>query len=880
MGNINNYNFNRIDLRLSNNEYWDLFLNTDDSGSASSCSGLTSGDCFVVWYDFNNPQIYSSSATSATTIYSLVSWDNAVNTGYTFNTIGLTGIDNGLITFDKTPTDTTNQALLSALTGTTLVIPSGDTRLVLNRVTGTTNNVVYPMSDVITTATTGNYKELCGGFYQGYYKIDGSTYEVLPTRVSDAWSAEFWLNKTDDILVSATTTEYNFTSVPLFKPAFNPAVQVTINNHGLNVGDIVNITGTTDDVGFYSLSGTVDSVFSINVFTYLTNSAQSQPESATGNVSYNLTTRPTCNLDMIDSVFLRTGDQTPVLSVYKINHGLSIGDVVKIENSPIISADTSYVGGYSYVNEVFSEDSFNYISYGYPTPGAGYSKADLTVYEIDEVYENTPIIAYPNIIKSVSLTGLSVGTVIQISDVQPSSETSTFVPTYDGYSAPDIISGLTEVETVSATGFTYSIPFVLGRGDTGTCTVTTYKIKQKKILNDLYPENKGIFFYMGTRAENKFWNQFDGADTGCTSACTITSTACTDTISAWCTVEKESNVSIIGDYGVPIPLDPPQVTTELITNNFLIYGRARDESPARLTGDSGTLIYNTGTTASTTVCSVCGGSQDGLGTKTVCCYDGGGVVVVRTAEHVTNNQNPFLVYGRGRGQIYTGDTCCQGPNDGLGSETSYTFSGFTSPITEIDYNLDIIDNALAFRIKDDGSIGYRLLTVTGSCSGDTYHSGTTIEEGYSVSGVVSANTWSYIAIRFVMPYMDECELSYLKPRKGKLMFYINGKLKYTVNEFDEVVGRRLNEYKSKQVGVPFNFSLGGGSQGLIDSQTFDGLDPADRGLPIETNFGGSFIGYLSQFKFNICDLSWCDIQNNYKMDASRYGIIIKNYGHC
>lgn len=790
MGNINNYNFNRIDLRLSNNEYWDLFLNTDDSGSASSCSGLTSGDCFVVWYDFNNSEIYSSSATSATTIYSLVSWDNAVNTGYTFNTIGLTGIDNGLITFDKTPTDTTNQALLSALTGTTLVIPSGDTRLVLNRVTGTTNNVVYPMSDVITTATTGNYKELCGGFYQGYYKIDGSSYEVLPTRVSDAWSAEFWLNKTDDT---------------------------------------------------------------------------------------------TCNLDMIDEVMLYSGDQTPVLSVYKVNHGLSIGDVVKIENSPIISADTSYVGGYSYVNQVFSEDSFNYISYGYPTPTSGYSEANLTVYEIDEVYENVNITGFLPVERVVSLSGISVGTVIKISDIQPTSRTSAFLPTYDGWNTPDIISGLTEVEASSATGFTYSIPNVAGRSDvTGTCTVTTYKIKQKKILNDLYPENKGIFFYMGTRAENKFWNQFDGANTGCTSACTITDTACTDTISAWCTVEKESNVSIIGDYGIPIPLDPPQVTTELITNNFLIYGRARDESPARLTGDSGTLVYNTGDTSTgqTQVCHACGGSHDGLGTKTVCTYDGGGIVVTRTPEHITNTQNPFLIYGRGRGTILTGDTCCQGPNDGLGGETAYTFSGFTSPITEIDYNLDIIDNALAFRIKDDGSIGYRLLTVTGTCSGDTYYSGVTIEEGYSVSGVVSADTWSYIAVRFVMPYMDDCELSYLKPRKGKLMFYVNGKLKYVVNEFDEVVAKRLNEYKLKQVGVPFNMSIGGGSQGLIESQTFDGLDPADIGLPIETNFGGSFIGYLSQFKFNICDLSWCDIQNNYIMDATRYGITIKNYGHC
>jgi hypothetical protein len=64
--------------------------------------------------------------------------------------------------------------------------------------------------------------------------------------------------------------------------------------------------------------------------------------------------------------------------------------------------------------------------------------------------------------------------------------------------------------------------------------------------------------------------------------------------------------------------------------------------------------------------------------------------------------------------------------------------------------------------------------------------------------------------------------------------------------------------------VPFNFSLGGGSLGLLESQTFDGLDMADRGLPIEKNFGGTFVGGISQFKFNICDLLFCDIEYNYK----------------
>ncbi len=580
MGNIKNFNFNKLDLKLSNSDYWDFFLASDD-GPVLPCTGVTSGDCFVVWYDFSASTIYSTGTTSADTIYSLVTWDGAVNTGYTFDTIGLTGIDNGLITFDHSSGDTSNLVLLSALTGTTLIIPSGDTRLTMNRITGSTGNFIYPI-DYVIDPSVGNHVQLCGGFYQGYYKLDGSTYEVLPNRVNQAWAAEFWLK-------------------------------------------------------------------------------------------------------------------------------------------PSTSACTGY-------------------------------------------------------------------------------------------------------------------------------TATT--------LNDTYTGNTGFFFYMGTRAENKFWNTFDGVDSGCTSGCTVPS-GCTDTLSPWCTIPRETDIVLVGDYGIGFPLSPPPVIVDLITNGFLIYGRA--------------------STGCTNTCGSCGGTHDGLGTQTACSYDGNGIVVARYGEVVTNRNNPFLVYGRAT----TGctNTCgsCGGTHDGFGNQTVCSFTGFTGPQTELDYKIDIIDNALGFRITDDGSIGYRLLSVTGTCitSGDvrTYVSGVTIEEEYSASGMVSGDVWTNIVIRFVADeYYDDCDLIHKGARKGRLMFYVNGHLKYTKHGFDEFVARRLNEYKAKQVGVPFNISLGGGSIGLLDSQTFDGLDMADRGLPIETNFAGTFIGAISQFKFNICDLAFCDIQYNYNREAARYGL--------
>lgn len=600
MGNIKNFNFNKLDLKLSNSDYWDFYL-ANDNGPTPYCGPLSEGDCFVVWYDFNDLDIYPNQDLTSRDIYSLVSWDEAVNTGYTFNTIGLTGIDNGLVTFNKDPLDKANNALLSALTGTTLVIPSGDKRLHMTRVTGTTGVYTYPSSIIQepTKPQIGNIISLAGGFYQGYYKIDGSNYEVLPTRVNQSWSAEFWL----------TTKRYTFA----------------------------------------------------------------------------------------------------------------------------------------------------------PTP-------------------------------------------------------------------------------------------------------TT--------LNDKYPQNTGIFFYMGTRAENKFWNQWEGADTGCTSACT-TGVTCTDVISSWCTVPKENQITVVGDYGLGISLDPPRTEIDLVTNGFLIYGRAHDGRPDALTGST---IYNVPSTATTCYyCGVCGDNHDGLGTQSACSYDGEGIAVANIRKTKTTDTNPFLLYGRASGIINSGDTrgCCGGPNDGLGSKTVHNFSGVETPETSIDYNIDIIDNALAFRITPDGRIGYKLLTVTGTCITQgverTYVSGTTIKEEYSiVSNLFDPLFWHNVVIKFETDYKDDCLLKVIKPRTGKLKFYVNGYLKWSVPDFPEFIGKRLDEYKSKQVGVPFNMSLGGGSQGLLESQTFGGMDMSDRGLPIEKNFAGTFLGAISQFKFNICDISLCQIQNNYAAQAGRY----------
>jgi hypothetical protein len=560
MSNIKNFNFNNIDLRLSNSEFYDFYLGIDES-YRTNYDCLISNECLVTHFDFNEPDTILSSDTK--TIFSLTTWEDAINNGVYATTYGLTGIDNGVIPYVDTTGDTTNQLLVDLLTGSSLTIASGETRFFMNEVSGSTNYVDYPLEYQINTGSTGSYMDFKGGFYQGYYKLEGYDYEVLPNRVNKGIMFDFWLNKNDNLISGSSNT----------------------------------------------------------------------------------------------------------------------------------------------------------------------------------------------------------------------------------------------------------------------------------ILNDLYPDNKGFFFYWGTRAENKFWNQFEGVNTGSTSGCTSGATE-------YCTIPKELNFDIVNDEGLILPLNPPLTTFNVISNEFLIYGRAR--------GTSCGFNSNPNRLATVLASNVTGATPT--------------ITVTGVSSTITNTLNPFLIYGRSRG----GKCRNSRPSDGYGRETVCSFTGDTEPIIELDKDYDIIDNSLGFRIKDDGSIGYRMLTLTSTCENNITTTGVSVVEEYSISGVVSDNSWEHISIRWVADaYYDGCELINGKRRNGRLLFYVNCKLKFIVKDFKEFIAKPLGDYKEKQIGVPYNISLGGGSQGLLESMTFDGQDPEDLNLKIQENFAGTFIGSISQFKIFGCDVNWCAIKS--LCETNRYG---------
>lgn len=164
---------------------------------------------------------------------------------------------------------------------------------------------------------------------------------------------------------------------------------------------------------------------------------------------------------------------------------------------------------------------------------------------------------------------------------------------------------------------------------------------------------------------------------------------------------------------------------------------------------------------------------------------------------------------------------------------------------------DLYNNAMAFRITDKGEIGYRILTIDCNKEG---RDKTTIIEGYSFENVIPDCEWVVINVR----------LLFLGGDKMKLIFYVNGKLKYVSKELPRISLRALNDLYEKQEGVPYNISIGGGTQGLAETIQYNYMLNPTRVYPLEKYFAGSFIGYMSSFKIYNCFFEQKIIENNCK----------------
>lgn len=491
-------------------------------------------------------------------------------------------------------------------------------------------------------------------------------------------------------------------------------------------------------------------------------------------------------------------------------------------------------------------------------------------------------------------------------------------------------------------GETYNFEFTLKRSN--------LQKESDKTLNDKYPENKGIFFFLGVRAENKWIYLYDKDDEDNLEACFQLGMG--DFVEDG---DIDKNSYIIGNFSdldVEFVEDPvididnytnfnyydeelyaidacdwknmsdyleiPYISSantidETLSHEVMNSWCCQDSEPSRPKYEL--LPFYTGCACQRqyklvkvdnesqdddTVhgCDAFGEDDyidgwDGLGSLDECTDYVESELDISDFEYYTDNgfnlsdANLYYFYTDNKFMMF--DRTCDGMTvdkwiDGTefmyyGRKNNFkgnlfilmnrTKTGYTvNNIDELrdkdanEYNpySDLYDNAMAFRITDDGQIGYRLLSM--DCSNEGRDK-TSLIEGYSSLGVIPLDEWVVVNVR----------LSFLGADKMKLLFYVNGKLKYVSKELPRLRLRQLNDLYEKQEGVPYNMSLGGGSQGLAETIQYNYMLNPTRVYPIERYFGGSFIGYIKTFKIYDCFMEQLQISNNFCNEMDKLSLI-------
>lgn len=389
-------------------------------------------------------------------------------------------------------------------------------------------------------------------------------------------------------------------------------------------------------------------------------------------------------------------------------------------------------------------------------------------------------------------------------------------------------------------------------------------------LNKRYPENKGTFFFMGARAENKFYHYADGSPKSDTGYTRVTSgLTCMHTCS--CSISGNSDsASCIPVYQISGGTSKTcacgcncacEVSAKYPEKDPL-YDGVSNALSLRLSGDtgnprlcvksytitgscipSGTCLTGTTYVTGTSVTEWC--STRGIFNE---CKDNTYV----NFEHWVQIDAVFR-----RNEWF--DTCDLYDKGGLGLIVSEQYTASTA------------NNSISLIMPP-----------------------TTSEIPYDPSKVEVVN--------FNTDWLVE------KPfRMGKLYLYVNGNLFMIVDNFEEIIPRILNTEKEKQIGVAYNISLGGGTQGLHDNLTFSGGCPAELSgltyqqdpeclttedldhtiysglttqIHLEKIFGGSMIGDISAFRMYTEPLDASQIKHNFRILKDRYTLLDPSCPKC
>jgi hypothetical protein len=381
------------------------------------------------------------------------------------------------------------------------------------------------------------------------------------------------------------------------------------------------------------------------------------------------------------------------------------------------------------------------------------------------------------------------------------------------------------------------------------------------ILNKRHTNNKGLFFFIGTRAENKFWELYKMNPE-----------------------MKQLKYDDSNDYNVDYNIIDSKVTEHQYIMNepdteskVTDYGVscncsdyfAEDNDPYSETG-SKTECNNEYFDDAEYITYACDCPenklaiddeylQEQISLKDLKLLDSKGYPLGEKGFFEIETDNKFIIFNNGKNGfdkntwkdhykfVLTGKKDC--PNINYFPYLNHTKDGYDKNNIQVlidehsySYNVfnDIKNNALGFKINDDGSITYRY-----AISGDE------ITEETSQAGLIQDDEWANIHIKIIRKGTNKeisCSDNY-RPINMQIYIYVNGYLKFISKELPELTLKPLDDAPERQEGVPYNISIGGGTQGLIERVLLDYYNITDYELPLEKNFCGSFIGDIKNFTF-------------------------------
>ena len=305
------------------------------------------------------------------------------------------------------------------------------------------------------------------------------------------------------------------------------------------------------------------------------------------------------------------------------------------------------------------------------------------------------------------------------------------------------------------------------------------------ILNEKHPNNNGMFLYIGTRAENKFWEIYEYG------------------------MRNDDNVNdtqyIEGDYFASSEPDEIYIKEQISLDNIELYDSDGypiiDSNIYEIETDNKFIIFNQ--------------TKDGYNIKTW----KDDYKFILTGKTISNNINYFQYLNNSK--------------DGYNKNNIHELHEELKK--NYDIHKDIKNNAFGLKINDDGSITYRYIT---NCE---------LLEETSYPNIVKLDEWTNIRLKMIRK--RTVEHSNCNEGKMMLFIYVNGYLKFISKELPEIILKPLDDSPNKQEGVPYNISIGGGSQGLCERIILDYYKNTEHELPIEKSFAGTFIGDIKSFEF-------------------------------